>query len=40
MRSLAGLLADGVLTDAILIFNSSSPTNIRKVRGPRKEYGK
>ena len=38
MRSLAGSLADGVLANAILIFPRSPipPTNIRKVRGPRK----
>ena len=34
MRSMAGLLADGVLADAI-----SSPSNIGMVRGPRKKYG-
>ena len=41
MRSLVGLLADGVLADAILIPPSPSklPTNIRMVRGPRKKYG-
>ena len=41
MRSLAGLLADGVLVDAILIppCPPIPPTNIRKVRGPRKKYG-
>ena len=40
-RSLAGLLADGVLADAILItpFPPIPPTNIRIVRGPRKKYG-
>ena len=38
MRSLAGSLADSVLADAILIPPSPPipPTNIRKVRGPRK----
>ena len=41
MRSLAGSLADGVLTDAILILPCPPipPTNIRKVRGLRKKYG-
>ena len=41
MRSLAGSLADGVLADAILIPPRPTipPTNIRKVRGPRKKYG-
>ena len=41
MRSLAGLLANGVLADDILIPSHPqiSPTNIRKVRGPRKRYG-
>ena len=41
MRSLAGSLADGVLADAILIpsYPPILPTNIRKVRGPRKNYG-
>ena len=42
MRSLAGSLADGVLTDAILFAPRSPipPTNIRIIRGPRKKYGK
>ena len=41
MTSLAYSLADGVLADAILIFPRPQllPTNIRKVRGPRKKYG-
>ena len=41
MRSLAGPLADGVLTDASLIPPRPPipPTNIRKVRSPRKTYG-
>ena len=41
MRSLAGSLADGVLTDVILIPSRPPilPTNIRMVRGPRKKYG-
>ena len=42
MRSLAGSLADGVLADAIL--NPPCPpilpTNIRKVRGPKKNIWK
>ena len=38
MRSLAGSLADGVLADA-LPKPPIPPTNIRKVRGPRKKYG-
>ena len=39
--SLACSLADGVLADAILIspLPPLPPTNIRKVRGPRKKYG-
>ena len=38
MRSLAGSLADSVLLDAILILPRPQilPTNITKVRGPRK----
>ena len=42
MRSLAGSLADGVLVDAILIPLRPliPPTNIRKVRGPRKKLRK
>ena len=42
MRSLAGSLADGVLADVIFILPCPlvSPTNIRKVRGPRNKYGK
>ena len=40
MRSVASLLADGMLADAILI--PLRPlilsTNIRMVRGPRKKY--
>ena len=38
MSSLAGLLADGMLAEAILIFlyPPISPTNRRKVRGPQK----
>ena len=41
MMSLAGSLADGVLADAILIPPCPPilPTNILKVRGPRKRYG-
>ena len=41
MRPLAGPLADGVLVDALLIPSRTPlpPTNIRKVRGPRKKYG-
>ena len=41
MRYLAGSLVDGVLADTILFFPCppDSPTNIRKVRGPRKKYG-
>ena len=41
MRSLAGSLADGVLADTILIppCPPKPPTNIRKARGPRKNYG-
>ena len=41
MRSLAGSLADGVLADTILIPPRPPipPTNIRKVKGPRKKYG-
>ena len=41
MRSLAGLLSDGVLADAILIPPRTPlpPTNIRKGRGRRKKYG-
>ena len=41
MRSLAGSLADGVLADAILTSPRPPipPTNIRKVRGLRKNYG-
>ena len=40
MRPLAGTLDDGVLADAILILPCPLilPTNIRKVRGPRKKY--
>ena len=39
--SLACSLADGVLADAILISPCPPlpPTNIRKLRGPRKKYG-
>ena len=42
MRSFTDSLANGVLADAILIPPCSPipPTNIRKVRGPRKKYGK
>ena len=38
MKSLAGLLADSVLADAILIplHQTILPTNIRMVRGPQK----
>ena len=38
MRYLAGSLADGVQADTILNFSRPPvpPTNIRKVRGPRK----
>ena len=38
MRSLAGSLADSVLLDAILILPRPRilPTNITKIRGPRK----
>ena len=41
MMSLAGSLADGVLTDAILISSRPPilPTNIRKGRGHPKKYG-
>ena len=41
MRSLACSLADGMLADAILISPCPllPPTNIRKGRGRRKEYG-
>ena len=41
MMSLAGSLADGVQADAILIPPRPPipPTNIRKVRDPRKKYG-
>ena len=44
MRSLAaladGMLADGMLAEAILIPPCPliPPTNIKKVRGPRKKY--
>ena len=40
-RSLAGLLADGVLVDAILIPPRLPipPTSTRKVGGRRKQYG-
>ena len=39
--SLACSLADGVLADAILISPRPPllPTNVRKVKGPRKKYG-
>ena len=40
MRSLAGSLSDGVLTDAITPSLLLPPTNIRIVRSPRKKYGK
>ena len=41
MRSLAGLSADGVLPDAILIPPRPliPPTNTRKAKGSRKKYG-
>ena len=41
MRSLVGSLADGLLADAILTppHQPIPPTNIRLVRGPRKNYG-
>ena len=41
MICLAGSLADGVLADAVVIPPRPPipPTNIRKVRGPRKKYG-
>ena len=41
MWSLACSLADGVLANAILIppHPTIPPTNIRKVRSPRKKYG-
>ena len=40
MTSMTFSLADGVLADAILIAPRPAlpPTNIRKVRGPRKKY--
>ena len=42
MRSLAGSLVDGVIADAILIppHPTIVPTNIRKVKGPRKRVWK
>ena len=41
MRSLAGSLADGMLTDAIVVppLQTIPPTNIMKGRGRRKKYG-